>query len=442
MQITRFKRDGEGAAEKTGIRAPLGKIGLVGAVAAASIMISSPLVEKKAHAQEDTQAPAPAADSATATPAESAGSIEVGELQMRFPAETQTTPISAPKPNYHDEALGSSERVDVNGNERPINLDHKWSGGGGIVSNEAGSAVSGSMAYNLTPNSQFKFDAGNVWFGSLSVPFTTLSVKEKLELGRFIGLYYGRLTGAAYLPSHLYTSQSIGIGYSQPFGSNDNLRFRIGVVGVGAFSYPLGDDTYLNIAGGASLEYRKRILIYGDPNFYFAANTPIQTAYIGNYSPKFESLRSGIQIRFSDYSIGPFANYGVVKSIYGFGASRAINFDGLVAGDVFIKGGITHWNPQINDSNDVFAMAGLRLVIAGKHMNTIITSTYEHTSAGGVPQATIDIPTTQTPGPYGFGRSGDAYWDNVDNTAKGNLVGAKSSMHSQPRTRGLPRTIS
>jgi len=437
-----FKRDGNGRrkeieADKKETR--FRNFGLCAAVAAAAVMISTPLHEKRAHAQEP-QMPVPIASSEEPTktdepatpvqPATANSSIdfEVGDLKMRYdnpPADVQTTD-TAPKPDYHDASLGGPDRVDMNGNKRPISLDHKFSGGGGIVSNEAGSAVSGSLAYNFSPNNQIKFDGGNVWFGTLSAPFATVSVEEKMNVWRLTGLYYGRVTAAGYLPSYLYSSHAVGLGYSQPFGADDKWRLRLGAVGVGAFSYPLGDDTYLNIAGGASLEFNKSILVYGAPNFYFAASTPIRTAYIGYYRPQFESVQTGLQVRLGDYSVGPFANYGAIRSIYGGGVSRIIRFGDWANGDIFVKGGVTIWNPEIGQDKDVFAMAGLNLVLAGRYMNTRIFSLYERTGAGNVPQATTDIPTNASPGPYGFGRSGDTQWDTVDNNAKSNLLGAKS----------------
>ncbi len=424
-------------AEKANTR--LGAFGLSAAVAAAAIMISTPLCERRAYAQE-AQMPVPIAAEESpkaeepaspteAAPRNSTVDVDVGTIEMRFDTEKPSdVPISStpPKPDYRDPALGGIEKVDMNGNERPISLNHKVSGGGGILSNEAGSAVSAFMAYNFSRNNMLRFDGGNIWFGALSAPFATMSVKESLDLGHFTGMYYGRVSAVGYLPSYLYTSHAIGVGYSQPFGADNKWRLRLGAFGIGAFSYPLGDDSYLNIAGGASLEYNKRILVYGAPNFYFAASTPIRTAYIGYYAPQLESVSMGAQFRFSNYSIGPFANYGVIKSMYGGSISRTMNFGDWATGDVFVRGGITHWNPDINPGNDVMIIAGLNLVIAGPRMNTVISSQYERMGPGGVPQATTDIPTTQNPGPYGFGRSGDANWDTVDNNAKSRLLGAKS----------------
>jgi hypothetical protein len=454
MKFTQYKKDGKKEGRNDdGVtscsRSPKAKLMTVATVAAA-MLCATPLIEKRAHALDLPQPQAPVAVAPEETGVENLERLQAeaenGPLKsekaqedpkkatdaktvsVTVPAveEPQSEPIAPAKPDYSDHGLGSIERVDMTGKARPINLDHKWSAGGNVVSNEAGSAIYGSIAFGINHNNQFKFDGGNVWFGELSVPFATLSVKQKVELWRLTGLYYGRVTVAGYLPSYLYSSHAVGLGFSQPLSDDEKWRLRLGAVAVGAFSYPLGDDTYFNIAGGASVEYNKRVLAYAAPNFYFAADTPQKTAYIGYYKPQFESLATGAQVRFNEYSVGPFANFGVIKSSYGVRASRSMRFGDWATGDIFGSMGVTHWNPEISGRNDFLAVAGLRLIIAGRYMNTTITSQYEHTQAGGVPEHTMDIPTEHSPGPYGYGRSGDAYWDGQVDLAKGRMLGSKS----------------
>ena len=367
----------------------------------------------------------------------------VAKLSMTYshvaidPAVTRndnSPPAIPPKPEVKADDLdcminGNEARSDLAGRCRKITLDHDFDLGGNVYSNEAGTAVYASLQYKRL----LRFDAGTIWFGdSQPAPFATLSIKPEFNIGNVKGLYYGRVTAMDNMPSYVYTSHALGLGLSQPIGADKNWRLRLGIVGGAAISYPAFDDMYSSISAGASIQY-KNWLVYNAATFYWAANTPMETAYIGYYRPRFESDETGLQVTINDYTGRIFANIGVLKDTLGIRASRSIDFGNSVSGDVFVGTGITHWIPELSGKssfwdgrNDFTAMMGITLVIGGEKMNSTNTIRVEHYQNGGVPQVQTQIATTSNPGPYSFGRGTDPTWNTLINDAKNRINSASS----------------
>jgi hypothetical protein len=221
------------------------------------------------------------------------------------------------------------------------------------------------------------------------------------------------------MPSRFYTSHALGAGYSQPLDGKGDWRLRLGTVGAAALSVSAFDDIYVNFTGGASLQY-KNWLVYGAPMFYWAADTPMKTAYVGHYWPRYQGVNTGVQWNIPDYGYTAriYTDLGVLKQTYGVRVSRSVNVGNEFAGDVWTGLGVTHWIKELGGRNDFVAMAGINFIIGGKYVNSTVNARYEHFQKGGVAQATADVPTQQNPGPYGFGRSGNKTWNSVVNTAK------------------------
>jgi hypothetical protein len=328
---------------------------------------------------------------------------------------------------YQDPVLSPFvDRVNINGRRRDITLDNNLDIGGNVVANEAGSAVFGSIRYSLPGGRtmhplDLRFDGGNIWFGEQAAPFARLFVRPSIEFWRLKLAYYGSVATLGNMPSYIYTSHSIGFGYSQPLGPD--ARLRLGVVGGGALSYPSWDDIYFNIAAGASFEY-KNFLAYAMPNFYFAASNPMETAYIGHYRPRFQDIELGVQMRFYEdqYAARLFGDVGMLNERVGLRLTRTINFSDSVSGDFYVAGGATHWIPELGGRWDPVAMLGMNIVIGGRHINSTNTFRYEHLQSGGVRFAKTDLPTAANPGPYGFGRSGDPDIDAQINQEKQRIL--------------------
>ena len=302
-------------------------------------------------------------------------------------------------------------------------MNHKCDLGGNAIVNEGGQSLFGSFKCF---NNLIRFDAGNIWFGEQAAPFTTASIRPEVNIWRFKALYYGRVTAMANMPSWLYTSHAIGLGYSQPLDAKDNWHLRMGGVWAGAMSFPTYSDMYSSISAGASLQY-KNWMAYAASNFYWAADDPIKTAYLWYYKPQFESLNLGIQASFLDqYTARLFVDPGVIKTTEGIRLSRSLFFGNLLDGaavDIFLGPGMSEWNSSLGGRLDWGVTAGLTIVTGGKYFNSTSSVVLEHFQAGGIPlQVQTDIPTAQDPGPYGFGRTGTPAWNATVNEAKQNMA--------------------
>lgn len=426
------------------------------AVVAATLFTLGPMAERVSHAEEGQPAPVEAAPAAPAEgqpveapPAASepapavppvsapteAPAEEEPEAAARSPGleygEGAPSPYAlqqsdAEEPDYRDLSLSMRPTdVDISGRPRHFTLDNAWDMGANLYNNEAGSSIWGSITYTYRRNRHrvldLRLDAGNIWFGEQAAPFGRLYFRPELNLRQFRGIYYGSVAAMGYMPSYLYTSHSVGLGYSQPIG--DSMRLRAGFIIGGALSYPAWDDIYLNMAGGLSFEM-SNWLVYGMVNSYFAAPNPMATAYFGHYRPQFQNAEFGIQARFYEdqYTARAFGDVGVLYERFGVRITRTINFSESVEGDVFIAGGATHWTRELGGRWDPVVMLGLNIVIGGDYINSTNTVLYEHLQAGGVRFAETDFPSQERPGPYGFGRSGDPEIDGQVNTAKERIL--------------------
>jgi hypothetical protein len=325
------------------------------------------------------------------------------------------------KLDYTDAALTRfDDSVDITGRPRTITLSHDWDMGGKVIANEAGSSVSASLRFRKYG----ALSAGNIWFGEQAAPFATLTGGYAQNLWRLKFLYLGRISALGNMPSQLYTSHSLGMGYSQPIG---NWRLRLaGIIG-GALSYPAYDDIYLNFVVGASVEWNKKLLIYAVPEFYFAAKTPQESIAAKYYWPRFQNVHTGVEYRvYDDYAGRIFARVGVLGETYGVRVTRSINFAEDVAGDLWVSAGANRFIEPLGGRWDFVVTAGMRLVIGGRHVNSTMSARYDHLESGGVAHAETDFPTQENLGPYGFGRSGNAVWDNPINDAKQSMIDASS----------------
>jgi hypothetical protein len=407
------------------------------AAAAALTFAFSPMTEGIARAQDDTPADTPPSKEATPNGAEGVAKPTVSEpedaadvLKPEFDPDVAMEVAT----EYQDRALSpSATDVDMSGNPRGISLNNPWDIGGNLYVNEAGSAVSASVRYSLKGKRtqrplDLRLDAGNIWFGEMAAPFARFMLRPSVEFWRLKLAYYGSAAAMGNMASQLYTSHSAGLGYSQPIGKK--VRLRMGGVIGGALSYPAWDDIYFNIAAGASLQ-AGNFLMYGMPEFYFAAGNPMQTAYIGHYKPRFQRVEFGAQLSVMDgqYTGRIFGDVGTINHRVGARVTRTINFSKTVDGDVWVAGGATHWAEVLGGRWDPMVMVGANIVFGGEKINSTNTLRYEHLQAGGVRHAVTSIPTRQNPGPYGFGRSGDPEVDQQVNTAKDRLMNSRDFAH-------------
>ncbi len=335
--------------------------------------------------------------------------------------------VFPPAPSsYNDPALNPFRgAVDLGGNPRTLKMDNPVDLGINFLANEAGSSVFGAFMYrNL-----LRLDLGALSFRGPLAPFGRVMLRPELNVWRVKGVYYGSAAFMGNMPSWVYSSHSVGLGYSQPMG--ENFRLRMGGIFGGALSYPTYDDTYVNFSVGLSAEIAKTLLLYGVPTFYFAADDPIKTAYIGYYEPKFQDVEVGAQVMLDQYTIRAFADIGLVGDTYGiynrygFRGTRTVSVrDNVIDADIdiWLSLGMTHWSQQLGGRMDPVIMVGMNVILANERFNSTNTAEYSHLQDGSIEFAETSIPDAEHPGPYGFGRSGDPYYDVPINEMKRRML--------------------
>ena len=373
--------------------------------------------------------PATDADAPRRGPAftvDSSADVEVGTPRIIRP----DVPATDDKDDLHDRSLSYyPDDVNLAGQRRDFTRDNRFDVGGNFYSNEGGQSIWGAIRFahrsGVIRPFNAEFDAGNMWFGRLQAPYARLFMRPELHVWRLKGTYYGSVGAVGNLPSWLYTSHALGIGYSQPIGKD--FRLRMGFIGGGGLSYPAFDDIYFRMAGGLSTEY-KGFMVYGMVDSFFAAPDPIKTAYVGYYRPRFQDVEFGAQYRFMEdqYTVRIFGNYGRIDQRAAVRVTRSMGLTPEMAGDFWIGGGATHWAPELGGRWDPAVFAGMTLVFGGKHFNSTNTAEFEHYTLGGVESVQTDIPTNENPGPYGFGRSGNPEVDAQVNLAKERIAGSSN----------------
>ncbi len=338
-------------------------------------------------------------------------------------------------PEFEDPALVSfTDVVDSRGQIRGLPLKNKLDLGGNYNGNPAGHALSVAVRYADLASA----NAGVIWFNQrLGAPFINLRLTPELSVGgrkhgqaQFKAFYSGTVSFVGYMPSWVYSSHSIGLAYSQPIG--DNFKLRLAAMGGGALSHPAYDDIYFNFVTGLSAEIFNKVLIYGVPTCYFAADTPMQTAYVGYYKPKFQSVEVGVQVLLGEYTARAYADIGYINDDYGIynrymiKGTRSVKFGDRFAGDVYLAGGITEWSKLVGGRIDPAVYAGITLVFGGPGFNSTNTARFSHLQSGIEAKIVTDFPTDEEPGPYGFGRSSDPVMNEKINRAKDRLANASS----------------
>lgn len=305
------------------------------------------------------------------------------------------------------------------------------------IGNEAGHAVFGNFGYlNLV-----RVDAGAAMFTDmpivpigrlmLSPEFNIRYNKEESGEGNVKGAYYGSAAFAGNMPSWIYSSHSVGLGWGQSIGDNFKLRVA-GIIG-GALSYPAWDDIYINFSTGLSMEIAKTVLLYGAPTCYFAADNPMRTAYVGYYEAKFQDVEVGIQVMMPKGVVGrAFADIGLVGddygifNRYGFKLTKIMSIPGKLEADFWGTIGMTQWSPVFGGGMDPVVMTGINFSFGEDQFRHTYGYSYSYLRSFDTTAPVTDLPDSAHPGPYGFGSSGDPYYDVPINEAKERMMDAGS----------------
>lgn len=240
----------------------------------------------------------------------------------------------------------------------------------------------------------FSLRTGVMWFPADAfdevnfAPFGTFMFTPEFYSHGVRGGSYTSVSGAM-LNSELFAFQSFGLGFERKTG-----EFALRGAGVfgGAFAYPHFDLMYADLRIGASLEWQGRVLVYGALSFFAAADSAAQTAYIGYYRPRFQSLDIGIEGRINQWNIGVEGTYDVVRSGLTATVERTLTIGQFNNGSVWASLGFAKWADALaGNSWELAVLAGVELSFNGSRMNSTSSSRFEHLHGGGVSQAEMDL---------------------------------------------------
>ncbi len=283
--------------------------------------------------------------------------------------------------------------------------------GGKVIANEAGSSISGIGEYKDLGGVNF----GAIMFGEVVAPYVNLKLTPGIVKKGFKVRYYGNLT-FTQLNSWLYTSHSLGVGYSH---QDEQFGISTGIIGGGALSYPKFDDIYFNLMCGAAINIKQMVYFYTVAKSYFAAGNAMQSAYALYYGPHFQGIEVGGVLKIKEMYANVFADFDAVQNKYGMKLGTIIDFTDNVKGHVWVGAGATQWREGLGGGASFMAMAGIKLFIIGRYVNTDYTVSYEHYGKGGIP-LDIDInspPNLRPPTPE------EASWEE---SARANLLESSS----------------
>lgn len=337
-------------------------------------------------------------------------------------------PMGQPTSSYQDTATAPSAASDISETERRIPLDNDFSIGGRVIGNPAGTAILADASYR----DLVEVRAGNIWFYDIPAPFGNLRVTPQVELWRFKLKYFGTLTGMYDMPSYLYSTHSGLLGFSYPvqLDSSDQSRqfwIRLGGVGGGAFSYPKWDDIYFNLVTGLSFQltgYPRSgfdYLIYGMVTSYAAAETPPQSAYIGNYGLRYQNVEFGFQARiFDDYTLLFFGKLDTLYNEVGFRGTWSWTASDNVQAKFWVAAGARQWDNLMGGDWEPSVGLGATVVYGGSDLNSENSTSYVHDEDTSLDSAEMDL--ARNSGLHGFGLSGDSRWDIPINRAKTRIL--------------------
>ncbi|MFH1393746.1 MAG: hypothetical protein ABII71_01550 [Candidatus Micrarchaeota archaeon] len=332
--------------------------------------LTNPIGDNVAHAEEARTAPEEPAP--TPQPGQP-GSGTVARPPPGHGPETSAEPAPA--------AEGQREAPDFNNDfDLGVRTDTTESGA---------SSFSVTAAYGQWGS----ISTGVMWFPSIAngelgfAPFGTLRITPGFQRSGVIGRSYTAI-GGTMLNSEMFAFQGFGLGFVRKTG---DFELRGAATAMGALAYPRFDLISLEFNLGASLNWREMITVYGALNFFFAADSAAQTAYVGFYEPRFQSLDIGIEIAIRDWLLDISGSYDVIRSGAQVGIERQFFSNGGMIGTVGASLGFANWSDRLAGRRwELVALANVEFRFPGRHINSTNGMGFEHLHGGGVSQAEID----------------------------------------------------
>ncbi|MBU0591764.1 hypothetical protein KKF81_06850 [Candidatus Micrarchaeota archaeon] len=355
---------------------------LVGAVAAAFFTFMGPKTENIAKAED-----------AQAVQIEDSRTPELSEDRTDGRSASSTPEVSASPPVVEPQETEAVEEPRENDNRRPSN--NMFDLGMRSFNTESGAAslfLQGTYQYR--DNIEILLRAGTMWFpqdASADInfaPFGALLFHPSYTAHDFTIGSYTSVLGTS-LNSQLFAAQAFSFSFERKTGE---FALRGAVVLDGNLAYPNFDYISARLSLGTSFEWNERLLIYGSMIFYFAADSAAETAYVGNYGARLQSIELGVEARIRSWIIDFSGTYDVINSGALVRLARELNFGGSSFGYVEATVGIGIWADRLAESSMEFvATIGMRLFIPGRRLNSTNIMQYSHERGGGVSQATMSI---------------------------------------------------
>jgi len=320
--------------------------------------------------------------------------------------ETAPEPTPEPSPgpvlefgdDIQEEAPRRDEADDasVDTSDQP-SLDNDFDIGTDLFFTESGAAsLSVLGSYSGSYGEWGSLGTGVMWFPSIAnsdvgfAPFGVLRLTPGIDRRGIHFRSYSSIAGTM-LNSELFAFQSFGLGFTQKRGE---FELRGAAVLGGAIAYPHFDLIYADLRIGASLSWNSMVTMYGAMSFYAAANSPAETAYVGFYRPRFQSIDVGIEVAIRQWLLDVRGRYDVVRSGLTVGIERDLYFGGMTMGTVGVSLGFANWSERLAEAGrawELVVLGNFTVRLPGRHVNSTNEVTFQHMHGGGISQADLDL---------------------------------------------------
>ncbi len=265
--------------------------------------------------------------------------------------------------------------------------------GARVFTTESGSS---SFFIDFDYDDWLNLRGGIMWFPSNVTeemdfsPFASLQVTPRYQSPQGIVLAsYSSISSSYNLNSYLFGAQTFGIGYERKSGE---FVSRGGVLWGGGISYPNFDYIFSDLRLGVSFEWNEQVLVYGSMGFFFAADSPAQTAYVGYYEPRFQNLMAGLEVRHNSWVFDLNGSYDIIRSEFNATVQRELYFGQRVHGRVWGTLGFGKWDDSLVSRRwELVALAGVELWVPSERINSTNRIEFEHEHSGEISQADMDI---------------------------------------------------
>lgn len=275
--------------------------------------------------------------------------------------------------------------------------------GGSLAATEGGSSLSLTADIQPLPLSgqgktalQLPLHAGALWFTQSFHPFASLNVMPRFRFavsGHRINIRPHLNVTFTDVNSWLYAALGLGLTYEKTVAFKNpifsQIAFKLYYLWLSGGSYPKMDSLYSTMYLGGAATFNRWVQVYTIPRLVAAAGTAMETAYVGDYSFRFQGIESGVNLWLGgqrDWMLGGFANYDRILSRYG---ARVVKYFSLKTVGVRLMGGLgySRWSDEVGGTGEAIGFAELQVELK-EPPRTRFRVSYEHLRLGFTPQVT------------------------------------------------------